>query len=540
MKKFCPNCGKPVNPTDKVCGNCGHRLSDQKEPVEKVSKSTQLPQETEHSTQSSALDSKQQSSMKCPNCGKSVSPTDKVCGNCGYHLSEPSRVKKAPQQSKKSVSNFESKPQIQKRTQSVPRRPMKTKNKILLGLGIGVVIILGGGYYAGSQYFSQSNQVDRIFAAVKNPNANLSKDVISDDNTTKVTAASLKPFQNYYHENQKEADDLAESMKNNTNTSQVQLVKNGSNFLIFPKYVLKLRTYKPEISTNHDNSIVKINGKTIGNLTEDGASYTTTSPSLFPGKYNLEVQSDVSGRTLKTSSSVDVWNNKDINLDIKTQTFKIKGTPNADVYINDQKIGTLDNDGEATCEDYPMTKNMNLYLTTTYNKKTIKSEVITDLEGEIDSISDEENGTSNSGTVTMEDGSCIVEPQWDGVISKDDAEKLLDNAWSSPDSDEFIDGEDNKDYNDIKKVLKDIDKNEEINSADKEIVVESVSPAGKNMSAIIFKINWTFHKDDHDKDQTMEYKGGLIEKDGDDYKIKTIGIGKLTKDKRVDTDDDDD
>ena len=26
MKKFCPNCGKPVKETDNVCGNCGHQL----------------------------------------------------------------------------------------------------------------------------------------------------------------------------------------------------------------------------------------------------------------------------------------------------------------------------------------------------------------------------------------------------------------------------------------------------------------------------------------------------------------------------------
>ena len=527
MKKFCPNCGHEVKPTDKVCGNCGHKLKAEEK--NKVSKPVQPAQPQQAKSQV------EKKSEFCPNCGAPVKETDKICGNCGHQLKVTPKSPQ-PQPSLSTPKPHQKRVQVQPK----PHKPMKTKNKILLGLGIGAVIILGGGYYIGSQYFSQANQVDRIFTAVKNPNADLSKDVIADDNTTKVTADSLKPFQNYYHENQKAADELAQSMKDNTNTSQVELVKSGSNFLIFPKYVLKLRTYKPEISTNHADSTVKINGKDVGKLSEDGASYTTTSASIFPGKYNLEVQSKVSGRTLKATSNVNVWSNKDINLDIKTQTFKIKGTPNADVYINDQKIGTLDSNGDATCEDYPMTKNMNLYLTTTYNKKMIKSEVVNDLEGEFNSISsDSEDGTSNSGTVVKEDGSYTVEPKWDGVISKDDAEKLLDNAWSSPDGDYFVDGEDNKDYSDIKKVLKDIDNNDEINSSDKEIVVESVSPAGKNMSAITFKINWTFHKDDHDKDQTMEYKGGLIQKDDDgNYKIKTIGIGKLTKDKRVDTDDD--
>lgn len=35
MKKFCPNCGKPVKESDNVCGNCGYRLKQPavKQPV---------------------------------------------------------------------------------------------------------------------------------------------------------------------------------------------------------------------------------------------------------------------------------------------------------------------------------------------------------------------------------------------------------------------------------------------------------------------------------------------------------------------------
>lgn len=475
----------------------------------------------------------------CPNCGKPVKATDNVCGNCGHILKNNSKnisntqIQKVAKRSPIKLKNNSIK------LTSVAHEPMSTKNKILLGLGIGAVIILGGGYYVGSQYYSQANQIDRIFTAVKNPSINLSDDVTTDNSNIKITAKSLKPFQNYYYENPKAADTLAQSMKDNTNTSQVELVKHGSHFLIFPKYVLKLRTYTPEISTNHSDSAVKINGKSIGNLTADGDSYTTTSPAIFPGKYNLEVKSNVSGRTLKATSNVNVWNNKNINLDIKTQTFDIKGTPYANIYINDQKIGTLDSNGDATCEDYPITKNMSLYLTTTYNKKVIKSEIVNDLDADFDDMSESDDSTSSDEMVTKENGNYTVEPEWKGVISKSDAEDLLDDTWSSPDGDDFVDGEDNKDYGDIKKVLKDIDENDEIVSADKDIVVESISPAGKDISAIVFKINWTFHKDDYDMDQTTEYKGGLIQKDDDgNYKIKTIGSGKLIKNKNVDTDDD--
>lgn len=37
MNKFCPNCGKPVDKNDKVCGNCGYRLKAQAPSVKPVS-----------------------------------------------------------------------------------------------------------------------------------------------------------------------------------------------------------------------------------------------------------------------------------------------------------------------------------------------------------------------------------------------------------------------------------------------------------------------------------------------------------------------
>ncbi|MEY8571100.1 hypothetical protein AALF64_00805 [Lactobacillus intestinalis] len=43
--------------------------------------------------------------------------------------------------------------------------------------------------------------------------------------------------------------------------------------------------------------------------------------------------------------------------------------------------------------------------------------------------------------------------------------------------------------------------------------------------------------DDYTKKQIVEYTGGILQKDGDDYLIKTIGDGKLISSHNEDSDD---
>ncbi len=229
-------------------------------------------------------------------------------------------------------------------------------------------------------------------------------------------------------------------------------------------------------------------------------------------------------------------------MDIETQTFSVKSVPNGEVYINDKKVGTLDNNGEITFKSYPITPNMALYVL--YNGT--KSELVTDMSdsfGDFTSEGDENDdytddaSNETSADVTKQDGSYVVTPKWKGLISKDDANDLLSDAYEDPNDDKFVNGSDNKWYGQIKQQNDRWDKSDEINSYDTDVSIESIYPAKGNQSKVNYKVTYTLNYDDYTKKQIVEYTGGILQKDGDDYLIKTIGDGKLISSHNEDSDD---
>ena len=66
-----------------------------------------------------------------------------------------------------------------------------------------------------------------------------------------------------------------------------------------------------------------------------------------------------------------------------------------------------------------------------------------------------------------------------------------------------------------------------MDSYDTDVTIESIYPDKGNQSKVNYRVNYTFEYDDHTKKQVVEYTGGTLKKDGDDYLINTIGDGKL-------------
>lgn len=101
----------------------------------------------------------------------------------------------------------------------------------------------------------------------------------------------------------------------------------------------------PTINTNHPNTTLSLNHKKVGNLSKNSNSYSKKIGPILPGKYQLLVNSKVSGRNLSAASIVNVWSNKQINMNIATKTFTVASVPNGKVYINDKFAGKLDEKG---------------------------------------------------------------------------------------------------------------------------------------------------------------------------------------------------
>ncbi|MBO3093060.1 zinc-ribbon domain-containing protein [Schleiferilactobacillus harbinensis] len=112
----------------------------------------------------------------CPRCGTEVAADDVFCPNCGYNLAayrdrlaaiaNQEANSGQPQTDQAPVNNQQPNdygqqvpPQapVPPRQPAAPRKPMAKATKIKLWAATIIILILAGGYYAGSQYFSEAN-----------------------------------------------------------------------------------------------------------------------------------------------------------------------------------------------------------------------------------------------------------------------------------------------------------------------------------------------------------------------------------------------
>lgn len=461
----------------------------------------------------------------CPNCGKEVKPNAEFCPNCGQKLPQTLHSRKEYRSQQRNTAAQPVGNQPQATASSVHQhQPMKKRNKVLL-ICLGVLIVAFVAFYAwGSNHYQRNNQINQIVASLKNPHSDLAQFVVSENPNARVTTAALKPTQEYYAEHYVEADKMADAFKYGNEYENVSLVQSGRYLLLFPKYCLQLKTYTPQIRTNHANSTIYVNNKKFGGVDGSGEDYYKKIAPLFPGKYHIEVKSVASGYQLSADKSTTIFSNKEINMNIKTVNFMIKSIPSATIYINDKKVGNLDKRGAKVFKDYPVTDDMKIYVVTKVDGKSIKSESV-----DYDNMGFEDDDDSSSN---------VIKPEWPGLISKDDAEELLENDFTSPDEDDFVGGAENKGYQELHSQNSGFDKDDDINEYNMECSVVSITPAPNNCSSVTYKITYTFEHDDFEHKQVMLYTGGLFKQTGDSddssQKIKSIGNGKIISDKKYD------
>ena len=478
----------------------------------------------------------------CPNCGKDIKKDAKFCPFCGYKFKDnpKSSVPIAHEDSRPShqaaaVSQMPKQEMKREYKNKTPQKPISKKNKIIYSV-IGVLVILLICFYAwGSNYYNRDNQISRIVSSLKNPNQSGAQYISCDNPEVKITTESVKPLQRYFQDHTTEADQLITDFRVGNESGNVRLAQTGRYFLLFPKYTAQVTSVTPKLVTNHANSEVKIGKKSLGKLTKSGSSYVKTISAMLPGKYNFSIKSNVEGRNLTATSTNNVWSSNNINLDIHTETLEIKSVPNGIVYINDKKVGTLNNGGNLVLKDYPITKNMTLYVQGTFNKKTLTSKKISDLDHDLE-YGDEDNVVTQSGS------KYVIKPEWKGLVTDDEATRVLTSAFDkgSLDEDDFVDGGGNDSYGELTRMFKTYDDEDDLRTYESDVKIKSITPNGNNSSLVTYTVTWTFEHDDYNRHQVVEYTNAILTKDDDSAKIKQIGSGKLIKDHKVSTSNDSD
>lgn len=465
----------------------------------------------------------------CPNCGHKITEPIQFCPNCGYKVIDI--VKKLQRQNDSVVSKSKEKPQVQESKQAkvddnhqlneqvketkVKKSKVKPTNhhgfreKLnglrdnlvihkwgwLLGILIALVLLFVG----LNNYYQPRNQIARAYTVLNNPNKNGAHYITTNDSQAKINRESVKPVQKEFHD-QVEAGYIDKHIfvKNRLkelNTNGSEFKKTGNVWLFFPKYKYEVNTISIPVKTNLPNLKIYQNGKYVG--TSHSHNYEKNFNHLLDGVYKFTAKGAVHGQKVSAS---DVYNgsgasDNKMNLDININTFNIKSVPNAEVYVNNKKVGNLDKNGNYTLKNYPIHKNTKLYLKANLNGKMTQSE-----------------------SVKLYSHSTKVSPLFPGMLNKKDSEHLLKNVFvdndGDPDNhkdiaDNFDQGGNNGDFKNLMNQNKGFSNNDSLTGYKYSVSVDDVLPNGDGKTKVDYTLTVTQYYNDGGK-EVQVYKSMAI------------------------------
>lgn len=393
-----------------------------------------------------------------------------------------------------------------------------------------IILVLLLIYVLGSLYFQKDRQVDRILQAMNNPEINAAQYVSTADPDFEVTDKNVKPLQEYFANNQSAYNNLKKNIAKNKAKDQIRLVQSGSHFLFYPRYTLQVGVYHPQVQTNHPASTLAINDQSPIKMTGADQNYYADLGKVLPGRYRLVVKTKVAGRDLKADSIVNIWSSKTINMKIKTGSFQVRSVPNGVVYINDKKVKILDKYGQASFINFPLAKNMELYVQAEHDGKTIRSETVKDLSSSIvadlgvsDDVNDYDGAVNYDGNREKDvyqdvEGDYVVNPLWTGLIKEKAAGHLLYNAYLKPTKTIFTY---EKDYKSIKKWLDKFRKGKK--HLKLEVQVKKILPAGDYYSQVSYRLRYSWREGRKKKQKVFNYDNASFHEVQKQQLIESLG-----------------
>ncbi|MCK8624552.1 zinc-ribbon domain-containing protein [Apilactobacillus sp. M161] len=445
----------------------------------------------------------------CPNCGKEINKDIQFCPNCGFNVTQ--YLNKKPKAN--SQSNVKSNSSTVNNNANVYRQSPQPKKNVKawpIITGVVVIILLAAAYIWGNHYYSKAATMDRIVNSLKTDN-NLTTYFYSKDPNLSMSQTTLDPLAKYMNDNKQELNEFNSQLNSydETDNKLFKLVQTGHNFLIFPKYQVRVKSLYPEVSTNRSNVIIKINNNKVA--TSDSSEFSKKVGPLVPGEYTFNATGKVNGKSLTNESKQNVTSNDDaIDLQLQTIQFKVNTAPNSDVYVNDKKVGKAGSDGSLSIPEMPYSSNMEVQA------------VYHGQKGKV---------TSDPTKVTLADKDSDVNVSFPGAISEDDANNLLNNLYDSisdlsndddTDSNDLADyyenGSNNSSFNDMNNLCKTFAKNKDLNSVSYEPKLVSTTPDSDNTSLITYKVKYEFDSDEKEHFQTFMWRA-TVKKIDNDYKI---------------------
>ncbi|HFK1782059.1 zinc ribbon domain-containing protein [Bacillus cereus] len=275
----------------------------------------------------------------CGTCKKKVADHLNFCPECG------SKVEVIVDNTAASYT------ELQSETKSV-----KSKKNLFLIIGFAAIAaLLFGAYKFGAYKFSKEKQVNVMIEAFQKKDINaIDEFVKANDSSLKIKTEDIKAYMRYLKENpsynkqllsylQKETVDQ-KLTKDKSSFKDGEIVEEGKEWFLYPKYKFSMKSYYMSISTTAKNAEIYVNDKKETELSSDKTS-KELGP-YFPGTYVVKATAKTELTELETEKEVDLADEQSekvkVDLSLEGKYVSISSDESdATVFVNGKKRGKL-------------------------------------------------------------------------------------------------------------------------------------------------------------------------------------------------------
>lgn len=275
----------------------------------------------------------------CGTCKKNVADHLNFCPECG------SKVEVIIDNTAASYTELQSE-----------TKPVTSKKNLFLIIGFAIIAaLLFGAYKFGAYKFSKEKQINVMIEAFQKKDIDaIDEFVKANDSSLKIKTEDIKAYMRYLKENpsynkqllsylQKETVDQ-KLTKDKSSFKDGEIVEEGKEWFLYPKYKFSMKSYYMSISTTAKNAEVYVNDKKEAELSSDKTS-KELGP-YFPGTYVVKATAKTELTELETEKEVELADEQSekvkVDLSLEGKYVSISSDESdATVFVNGKKRGKL-------------------------------------------------------------------------------------------------------------------------------------------------------------------------------------------------------
>lgn len=253
------------------------------------------------------------------------------------------------------------------------------KQKVVMSVITMMVIICMLAFHIGKTTYSKGGQIDRLLEILETgDSARVAKILTTNDPNFEITTESIQPYINFIEENPSYLNDLKTSLSREEEKDNLTMVQNGKTMFFFDNYDFVLEPVYIELHTNHKGTAFLIDGEEV--QVSDSDDYSAIVGPYAPDEFEITAMATLNGFEFTNSDFLNLVRDYEgtpasINLPLNGDQFKVTSDlVGWNVFVDDNPVGTLDENGDGEFGPILWEKGMDLHAEKDYPTGTIATE----------------------------------------------------------------------------------------------------------------------------------------------------------------------